>query len=208
MLGNTGYIGFPICLAVGGTHFFGWAVLYDLGNLLCSYGLGVWIASYYSQRRGRTNNLALNMVRNPSIAAFGLGLLMNPLELPYWLDQGLQRFAWAMVGLSLILLGMRLAQISGWRYPFRAGTAVLIKLILVPGLVSLLLLLLPIPDMGKLLLALQAGMPPAIATLVLTEEYNLDREMTIATMTTGYLAALITLPLWAQLWSLQIGAIF
>ncbi|NJK61823.1 MAG: AEC family transporter [Synechococcaceae cyanobacterium SM2_3_1] len=208
MLGNTGYIGFPVCLAVGGTHFFGWAVFYDLGNLLCSYGLGVWIANYYSRKPGRPSNLAFNVLRNPSIAAFVLGLWLNPLDLPNWLDQGLQRFAWGMVGLSLILLGMRLAQISRWQYPFRAGTALLIKLILVPGLVSLLLLLLPIPDMGKLILALQAGMPPAIATLVLTEEYGLDREMTIATMTTGYLAALISLPLWAQLWSLQIGGSF
>ncbi len=208
MLGNTGYIGFPVCLAIGGTHFFGWAVFYDLGNLLCSYGLGVWIASYYSQNRGRPSNLAFNVIRNPSMAAFILGLLLNPLILPSWLDQGLQRFAWGMVGLSLILLGMRLAQISGWRYPFRAGIALLIKLILVPGLVSVILLQLPIPEMGKLILALQAGMPPAIASLVLTEEYNLDREMTIATMTIGYIAALITLPLWAQLWTLQLGTSF
>lgn len=43
-------------------------------------------------------------------------------------------------------------------------------------------------------------MPPAIATLVLTEEYDLDRELTVTALAVGYLAALFTLPLWLGLW--------
>jgi predicted permease len=48
-LGNTGYLGYPICLAVGGSAYFGWALFYDLlGTLFTAYGLGVWVASRYS----------------------------------------------------------------------------------------------------------------------------------------------------------------
>jgi predicted permease len=54
--------------------------------------------------------------------------------------------------------------------------------------------------LAKLVLVLQAGMPPAIATLVLAEEYDLDRELTATALALGYVAALLTLPFWLLLW--------
>jgi predicted permease len=41
MLGNTGYLGYPIALALVGTQHFGWTVFYDtLGSTLGAYGFG------------------------------------------------------------------------------------------------------------------------------------------------------------------------
>jgi len=38
--------------------------------------------------------------------------------------------------------------------------------------------------------------PPAFATLVLAEAFNLDRELTVTTLAMGSGALLVTLPLW------------
>ena len=200
-LGNSGYLGYPICLAVAGSAYFGWALFYDLlGTLFTAYGLGVWVASRHSPSRPRPRQAAIRLLSSPTLWAFFVGLTLARQPLPGWLSQGLVAFAWSTIPLSLIILGMRLAQVKRWGSFRPAAVALFIKIVTVPLLVGLGLTLTPYPPLAKLVLTLQAGMPPAIATLVLTEEYNLDRELTVAALAVGYLAALFTLPLWLRLW--------
>ncbi|MDZ7952416.1 AEC family transporter [Nostoc sp. DedQUE09] len=48
MLGNTGYLGFPITLAMVGKEYFAWALFYDLlGSFPGTYGLGVLLAAHF-----------------------------------------------------------------------------------------------------------------------------------------------------------------
>ncbi|MDX2272398.1 MAG: AEC family transporter [Cyanobacteriota bacterium] len=201
MLGNTGYIGFPICLAIGGSSYFIWALLYDsIGTLFGAYGFGVWVASRHGEIQAKGSQIWLHLLRTPSLWAFVVGLGLAQTPLPHWLTSGLRGFAWAMIPVSLLLLGMRLAQVRDWSGLQKAWVALLIKLVIVPSLVGLMLALMPLPGMAKLMIVLQSGMPPAIATLVLSEEYNLDRSITVAALAAGYLMALLTLPFWVSLW--------
>ncbi|MCF2970969.1 AEC family transporter [Synechococcus sp. Nb3U1] len=200
-LGNTGYLGYPICLAVAGTTYFGWALFYDLlGTLFMAYGFGVWVASRYGNSCIQAWQVGIHILRTPALWSFGMGLLLVREPPPGWLSQGLSAFAWGMIPLSLMLLGMRLAQVKHWGSFRPAGVALLIKLLLVPLLVGIGLAFTSYPPLAKLVLVLQSGMPPAIATLVLTEEYDLDREITVTALAVGYLAVLLTLPLWLKLW--------
>jgi predicted permease len=48
MVGNTGYLGFPVILALVGEKYFGWALFYDmLGSAIGAYGLGVVLAARF-----------------------------------------------------------------------------------------------------------------------------------------------------------------
>lgn len=50
MVGNTGYIGYPVILALVGPEYFGWAVFYDgLGSTIGAYGMGVLLAARLGQ---------------------------------------------------------------------------------------------------------------------------------------------------------------
>ncbi len=201
MLGNTGYVGYPICLAIGGTDFFAWALFYDLlGTLFCAYGLGVWVASRHSHYQSHPWQWIRNISRSPALWAFAVGLSVSQMEWPVVADQLIKGLAWAMIPLSLTILGMRLAQMKQLENWGSAGVALLIKLVLIPGGVGLILSLFAIPPTGRLLVVLQSSMPPALASLVLAEEYDLDRDITVTTLALGYLSALLTLPLWAQVW--------
>ncbi|MGQ9837576.1 MAG: AEC family transporter [Cyanobacteriota bacterium] len=201
-LGNTAYLGYPICLAVAGTTYFGWALFYDLlGTLFTAYGFGVWVASHYGKARIQAPwQLGIQILRTPTLWSFGMGLLLAHEPLPEWLSQGLVAFAWSTIPLSLILLGMRLAQVQQWGSLQATAVALVIKLIVIPLLVGIGLSFTPYPPLAKLVLVLQSGMPPAIATLVLTEAYDLDREITVTALAVGYLAILLTLPIWLGLW--------
>jgi malate permease and related proteins len=48
-------------------------------------------------------------------------------------------------------------------------------------------------------IVLQSAMPPAFATVVLTENYNLDPEFAVAVVAGGTIGLLFTLPLWLWL---------
>lgn len=199
MLGNTGYLGYPIGLAVGGAEYFGWVLVFDLlGTLFGAYGLGTWVAARSSLRSPWDPWWQVG--RSPAIWGFVVGVGTKGWALPPVGEQFLRGFAWGMIPLMLVLLGVRLVRIPG-RYPWGLlGGAVVIRLLWVPLLVGLITLALPLAPLARLMIILQAGMPPAMATLVLAETYHLDQDLTVATLAVGTLGILLTLPLWLWLW--------
>jgi hypothetical protein len=201
MVGNTGYIGFPICLAIGGSEYFSWALFYDMiGTLFGAYGFGVWVASCHSQSHATSMHVLGHLIRTPSLWAFGVGLGLSGLSLPLWMERGLMGFAWLMIPLSLMVLGMRLAVVKQWQSFQPAGIALMIKLLILPCVIGLGLMATDLPATAKLLMVVQSGMPPAIATLVLSEEFDLDRGITVTALAVGNMALLSTLPLWLLIW--------
>ncbi|MEN9214171.1 MAG: hypothetical protein Q6J44_00735 [Gloeomargarita sp. DG02_4_bins_56] len=194
MVGNTGYVGYPVCLFLVGSDYFAWAVVFDLTNALAgSFGLGVWLAARLGEQ-GAHPGLAL--VRNPILWSALLALALYPLARPWWFDAGLQRLAWGVVVISLVLTGVRLSQIRRWGQLKPVWVSLGIKMLGVPLLVGIILQGLPLPPPLRLLLVLQSGMPPALATLILTETYGLAPGLTVGAIGLGLGLLLVTLPLW------------
>ncbi|UBF26592.1 AEC family transporter [Kovacikia minuta CCNUW1] len=204
MVGNTGYIGYPVSLALVGPHYFAWAVFYDLlGSTLGAYGLGVALASRMGGMEQSTRqNPLLILVKNPALWSFGLGILGRNLPLPTIVEISLTRFAWFAVSLSLILVGMRLSQLSSLRNFKPAILSVGIKMLLVPLAIGIILRLCGITGLMHRVLLLQMAMPPAFATLVISEAYELDPEFAVTALVTGSLGLFITLPLWLWLFGI------
>lgn len=204
MLGNTGYIGYPVVLLLPqlGMEMFGWALFYDaLGTLLGSYGLGAVLASVFSDRpqvnqRPQWQTWLLEVLRNPIILAFGAGLLLKLVSLPRWLDQGLYGIAWLVVMLSLVLIGMRIQQLKSWRHMRPAVVAVSIKMLILPLAIGMGLTALGVTGAPRLVLILQAGMPCAFSNLVLAEAYDLDRDLSVTCVALSSAGLLLTLPVW------------
>ena len=201
MLGNTGYIGYPIALALVGQQDFAWTLFYDLlGSTPGAYGLGVAIAARLGGAKHLNHWQALYAIaKNPALWSFGIGLTCRDRPLPPPLEQGLRGFAWCIVALSLVLIGMRLSQLSSLKRLKPALLSVGIKMLLVPLLLGIGLWALGVTGLVYRAILLQMAMPPAFATLVIAEAYDLDQELTVTTLIVGCLALVLTLPLWLWL---------
>lgn len=196
MVGNTGYLGYPISLALVGTQLFGWAVFYDtLGSALGSYGLGVILAAHFGNAGTQTQWWSI-LTRNPALWSFGLGLGLRTVPLPEPAEQGIQTVAWMIVALSLLLLGMRLSQLNSWQNLQLAAISLSIKMVIVPLIIGVGLSQIGITGLPRLAIVLQAAMPPAFATLILTEAYDLDRDFAVTALALGSILLLLLLPLW------------
>ncbi|MGJ3246859.1 MAG: AEC family transporter [Elainellaceae cyanobacterium] len=200
MIGNTGYLGYPVVLTLIGPKFFGWAIFYDLlGSTLGAYGLGVILAARFGTSYQNMGQLFQAILINPAFWSFwaGLGFRQVPLSQP--VERGLLGIAWAIVASSLLLLGMRLSQVSSWRNAQKAAISLSIKMLIVPMALGLCLPLIGITGPAQLVVVLQMAMPPAFATLVIAEAYNLDRGLTVTTLAIGSVGILATLPIWLWL---------
>ncbi|XHX80001.1 MAG: AEC family transporter [Stenomitos frigidus ULC029] len=206
MLGNTGYIGYPIALAFVGSRDFAWSLFYDLlGSTPGAYGLGVAIAAHFSREKADGEALskqwqaAHTMVKNPALWSFGLGLSYRNVPMPPLLENSLRGVAWLVVALSLVLIGMRLSQLSSFKHVKPALLSVGIKMLLVPLLVGMGLWMLGVTGLVYRAMVLQMAMPPAFATLVLAEAYDLDQELTVTALIIGCLVLVLLLPFWLWL---------
>jgi predicted permease len=72
-------------------------------------------------------------------------------------------------------------------------------MLVVPLVMGIGLTMAGIQGPPRLALVLQMAMPPAFATLVISEVYGLDKELTVTSLTLGSIGLLVTLPLWLWL---------
>jgi len=229
-LGNTSYLGFPVILLLPqlGPQYFSSAVLYDiLGTLVAGYGLGVFIAgqaghhgaegnptsssraseaglSMSGTKRGGMGALldALTEVaRNPTFYAFFVGLYLKTLTIPEWLVSGLGAIAWSSIMVALIVMGMRIQQLSSKLNLKLAIQPVLIKTILVPLVLAAALTGFGLEGPQRLVLILQSAMPCGFISLVLAENYGLDVDLTVASILLSCIVFAFMLPIWTTLFT-------
>ncbi|HEY9648252.1 MAG TPA: AEC family transporter [Chroococcidiopsis sp.] len=198
MVGNTGYLGYPVALALVGPQYFAWALFYDtLGSTLGAYGLGVAIASRLGgDRPPSLRATAWTILTNPGLCSFVVGFGFRQVALPESVETVMRGSAWTIIALSLLLIGMRLSQVSSWQKIHQAAFSLGLKMVVVPLLLGTLLTLVGVTGAPKLIIVLQMAMPPAFATLVLAEAYDLDRDLAATALATGTVGLLFTLPIW------------
>lgn len=200
MVGNTGYLGFPITLALVGQEYFAWALFYDmLGSLFGAYGFGIVLASHFGGSVGNHGQIIKSIVINPALWSFGFGLLFRAVTLPPFLESSLEILGWGVIALTLVLIGMRLSQLNSWHRLPEAGISLTIKMLIVPFVIGSTLPLFGVTGEPAQVIVLQMAMPPAFATLVISETFNLDRDLAVTSLAVGSMGLLITLPLWLWL---------
>lgn len=202
MIGNTGFVGLAIAPVFVDEQALSWVVLYSvIHNVVGTYGLGVYIASYF----GRTASLQAgwlqirDVLTVPSLWAFAVGYASRPISLNPVIETVLHRSIWVVIPMALLLMGMRVSQINGWKSLKLALLPMTLKIFVLPAMVGLIAVLIGLPAYPRLALVLMSGMPTAFAGLILAEEYDLDRELIAGSvvLTTGML--LLTIPIWLVL---------
>jgi malate permease and related proteins len=206
ILGNTGFVGLAITPNLIDNSYLSWVVLFSLShNIIASYGIGVAIASFYGEQDGEravnwTTHLK-SVITTPALWAFGLGLYLqiDQIELSTSVSSCLQQSIQLVVPLALILVGIRLKSIKNWHSLRYALPATAVKLLFLPLVVGIGMGISGITGSPQLAMVLQAGMPTALAGVILAEEYNLKKEIILMSIALSSIGVLITIPVWLWL---------
>ncbi|HEY9859691.1 MAG TPA: hypothetical protein V6D16_09305 [Candidatus Obscuribacterales bacterium] len=199
MLGNTGFIGLALAQVLFGIDDLGWAVLFSVtSNVVGNYGIAVFIASYFGHSATKNHWWVQlrDVVTVPSTWAFLLGFSTRAIALPEVIETGLNQAVWVVMASALLLVGLRLGSIKGWRSLQRAVLPTLLKVLIVPGLVGLGATCLGVTGVPRLVLVLMSGTPTGLSVLILAEVYNLDRELLTGSIALSFIGLLLVLPLW------------
>ncbi|OLP19232.1 transporter [Leptolyngbya sp. 'hensonii'] len=204
ILGNTGFVGLAMVPSLVNGAALTWAVLYSIiNNVLGTYGLGVFIASYYGRPSGGHHwwLQIRDVLTVPSLWAFVLGISTQAIVFPDGIEKGLNIGLAIVIAGALLLMGLRLRQLRGVQSFRVALMPVVLKIVVLPVLIGLILTLLGIESQTRLAVVLMAGMPCAFANLILAEEYDLDREIVASSVVLSTIGILGTIPLWLFLFS-------
>ena len=213
-----------------GPQYFSSAVLYDiLGTLVAGYGLGVFFAGQASHNTAEGNTASFTrsssieggsaisatkrggagalldalteVARNPTFYAFFVGLYLKTLTIPEGIVSGLGAIAWSSIMVALVVMGMRIQQLSSKLNLKLAIQPVLIKTILVPLVLAAALTGFGLEGPQRLVLILQSAMPCGFISLILAENYGLDVELTVASISLSCIVFAFMLPVWVTLFT-------
>jgi len=198
---NYGFVPLPLALLLFDEQTVGVLFVHNLGVEVGLWTLGVMCLT------GAGVGRDWRKIVNLPLAAILLALLLNALgwhaHLPAALRTGLHWLGQSAVPMALILIGAVVADhlhefhsASGWRV---IGTAVLLRLGVLPVLFLLLAWGLPASVELKRVLVLQAAMPAAVFPIIMARHYGGDAPTALRVVLGTSAAGLVTIPLWIHL---------
>jgi predicted permease len=212
VVGNTGYWGLPVALALLPAGAIGYAIAFDLAATLITWSIGPLVVHH----RPASGRLLLRVVANSPVSrAFLVALVLHltpwggPLAALLWWPARL------VILVALGLVGMRLGPMLRPRPPSPAaaqglGAALMGKLLVMPLALLLLASLLGLPPLLRDAVVLQAAAPTAISVLLLTEAAPAGQQEAAESVARLVLwstaLALVSVPLWWWLLSGPLGS--
>jgi malate permease and related proteins len=195
-LGNTGYIGYPVSQAILGEEGLVRAIFYDVfGTVGALLIVGLLIAQHYGDRVGPRINVLREILRFPAVLALFAALVLRPFPVPEVVSSGLDALASLVVPLIMISVGLSLEVRRLGERPLVLGTLGAVRLLLAP-LVALAIGGLVLDDPAAVrLVALEAGMPVMMLSIVIGARFGLDTEFLAAAVVLTTIASVATIPL-------------
>lgn len=199
-LGNTGYWGLPVALALLPPQALAAVITYDMAGTFVTWSLGpVLLRGGWGGR----DKLLHILLTSPAVQGFALSTLMG--QTP-WRGIFAQLLWWParlVFWVALTLVGMRLGVSMKERtVVFSNGVpwALAFKLLVVPVIVWLLAILLRLPPLDRTALVLQGAAPTALSVLLLAEAEQEAVPLASTVVLVSTFAAMVTVPFW---WSVM-----
>lgn len=195
---NSGNYGAPVALFAFGAAAFDYAVVIMVIHGLIINTVGIFIASYGSEKSSTIKDALKNVIKMPILYGVFLGILFQLLhiQLPATIVDGIGLIGSASIPIVMLILGMQLAQIKAQKFEMKIINMVtVIRMIISPLVAVLLVSFLPLDETLKDVIVLLAAMPIAVNTTILAIRFdtnsNLISFMTLVTT----LFSLVTIPI-------------
>jgi len=187
-IGNTGYLGYPVALFAFGVAGLSRAVVYDMVNSLVLFSIGIYII--------HKKNDWKEIFKIPLIYAVLLGLAFNLFKIPVneIIFKPIETIGMITIPLALLVLGYQLTQIK----ITSAKTAILASIFRIVGGFLAALLIIKVFDISGLvknIILLEAAMPSAVMTMILTAKYKRDSSLVASIVLITTVLGILTIPL-------------
>jgi predicted permease len=195
-LGNTSFLGFPLCRALLGESAVPLAAVYDqLGSFLMLSTIAPLTLSRAAQgARPSAWELSRRVLLFPPFGALLLALL--PITWPSFLEPLLTAAAAPLVPLAMFAVGMKL-KLTPPRPARVLAVGLVLKLALLPAVSWGLALALHTEPLVLKVLVLETAMPTMITAGAVIMAAGLAPELAAAFVGWGLVLSLVTVPLWA-----------
>lgn len=203
-IGNTGFIGIPLCSLLFGPKGALLAAVFDAGVDVVMWTLGVFLL----RGQSRPSASSLKSLINIPIAAIVLGLLLASLQFdPPAVFKELTRMLSSLTTpLAMLYIGMMVASLyrsaigprlreTVLRYSRILWNPLLLKLLIIPlGVAALLASVRPAAEIAPIILLLSAT-PTFTMSSILFAHCGANEELAVVTTVASTLLSLLTIPL-------------
>jgi predicted permease len=192
---NSGYIGYPLTLAIFGANAMPTSVFYDIFVTVISLVLvGIPLAAYYGSSGGRRFNPLLELLRMPAVWGLVLAVVLRGFVLPEVLANVIDMLAATTAPLIMLSVGLSLSPrkvVGNLRLILGIG---IIRLLIAPLLAFVVSLLLLGSGLTQQIVTFEASMPVVMLGLVLSQRYKLDTPFVATMIFISICLSAITLP--------------
>lgn len=194
-LGNTGFIGIPLCLILFGPEGALYAAIFDAGTDLTIWTVGVLILQKNNKISLKTLTSLINL---PTIAiVFGLTTAFLQYKPPFIFVDLSNQLAALAAPLAMFYIGVLMVSLKKGSVKNTSAIITIplaVKLILLPFVAILLLLLFSVEGLVFQIVLVQSMMPTLTLAPILFSKYNADEEFGAVTTVIGTILALFTIP--------------
>ena len=197
---NYGFLAIPLVFALFGQEGLVRVFMFNLGITFLYWTLGVALLTG-PKTKGR--KVFKNLVNSATLALI-LGLIVGitAFKLPQFMLEASKIIGNATIPLALIVVGSMLVQTDVKKsISFKTiATLVFCRLILMPGLAILFINMFDgLPNLLRVIIVLQAAMPSASTTPILTRRFGGDSQLAAKGVFVTTLFSIITVPLFITL---------
>ena len=195
---NSGNYGAPIAMFAFGAVGFQYAVIFMVIQAFLINTIGIFIASYGSEKATSMKESMMRVVKMPVLYGFIFGVLFQlfRIELPPTIHEGISLVGAASIPTVMLILGMQLAEIKPQKFELKyVNSVTLFRMVLSPLLAVVLVNFMPVNDLIKNVYILLAAMPIAANTTLLAVQFNVKPDLTSFTTLVTTLLSLVTIPL-------------
>jgi predicted permease len=193
--GNTGFLGFPVMQALSGELGLFYSSMFCIPNTFVTFTYGLIAIA-----RGSNERITLKkLLYNPPLIAslLGLCLFVCRVQLPYVLARPIEWIGDMTIPISLLIVGAWLSKcrIKELFYPVGIWVISLIRLVILPAVMTVVLYLLGAREMILLVPVVMFGTPVALLAETFAMEYHNDVFTVGKTVMLSNLLAVVSMPL-------------
>ncbi|MFC4736930.1 AEC family transporter [Bacillus daqingensis] len=195
-LGNTGFIGIPLCATIFGPVGGLLAAVVDAGLDFVVFTVAIYLLQAGSSFRLRQLKSLVNLPLAAVIV--GISSAFIGFEPPAVVRQLVELLSGLAAPLAMLYIGILLQQLlsrTGFRIEAAVFFPLVFRLLLFPGLMLVLLAALPLAELTRNVLIISLSMPTFMLAAILFSRYTDQEDTAVMTISFSTILSLATIPL-------------